>query len=137
MNEPRQKLMEILGADGCYILCIVHLGEQQTRERVDAIPVFLDALEKVHVMRNCLVLEAAAILSDIPGVKWSKRTEGADYEVKPDELAIDRWERTTGSGTVVHFVVSDGKGGVAYDPYGDSRTVREGTLVSKRIFSRA
>jgi hypothetical protein len=131
MNEPRQKLMEILGKDGCYVDCIVHLGESQVHERLDVIPIFLEALGKEQVTMNCLVLDAAALLSDITGVKWTKRTEGPDYIAKPGELIIDRWERTTGSGTVVHFVTFD------YDPYGDSRTVREGKLVSKRVFARA
>ena len=131
MNEPRQKLMAILGEEGCYFDCLVHLGEGQVHERIDSIPVFLDALEKNYIKMNCLVLDAAAIMESITGVKWIKRNERPDYEPKPGELEILRFERKSGAGTVVHFVTKD------YDPYGDSRTVREGALVSKRIFSRA
>jgi hypothetical protein len=135
MNEPRQKLMETLGDEGCYVHCIVHLGEGVVQERVDTIPVFLDALDKKHAQMNCLVLDAAAILGSITGVEWVKRNEGPDYERKPGELEIQRWERKSGKGSTVHFVVAEESG--IWDPYGNSRTVREGVLVSKRIFSRA
>lgn len=131
MNEPKQKLMEVLGKEGCYIDCIVHLAEGLVHESLDDVQVFLQALEKQQVQVNCLVLDAAALLSDLTGVKWLKRNEGPEYLRKPDELVIERWERKTGAGVVVHFITQD------YDPYGDSRTVREGVLVSKRVFSRA
>jgi hypothetical protein len=131
MNEPKQKLMEVLGKEGCYIDCIVHLGEGLLHESLDDVQVFLRALEEQQVKQNCLVLDAAGLLSDLTGVQWTKRNESASYQAKPGELEIQRWEHKSGSGTSVHFITQD------YDPYGDSRTVREGVLASKRIFSRA
>jgi len=57
----------------------------------------------------------------------------ANYVPAEDELEILLFQRPDG---FKHFVVGDGKGGVEWDPYENSRTVREGEVVSKRIFRR-
>jgi hypothetical protein len=51
-------------------------------------------------------------------------------DCQPHEIEILMFQR----GNWKHFVAGDGKGHVAYDPYGISRAVTEGRLVSKRIF---
>jgi hypothetical protein len=137
MNEPRQAYMKLLGEEGCYFLCLVHLAETVSKERIDAIPFFLEALEKNYIRMDCTVLDPARVMHLLTGVVWVKSHQPANYQIKAGEMEVLRYERKTGSGTTVHFVVGDGLGEIEYDPMGDSRTVREGSLVSKRIFSRA
>ena len=43
--------------------------------------------------------------------------------------------RGMGNSAHDHFVAGDGKGNVAFDPLGDSNTVKYGYLKDKRIFS--
>ena len=134
--EPRQRLMETLGKTGCYFLSIVHLAEYCTRERVDAIEAFLIALSDGNVQQNCFVVNPDMILTQLTGISWEMKKTVAEYTPGPDELEVLRFERQEVGSLISHFVVGDGKGMVSYDPYGDSRTVREGKLVSKRIFYR-
>lgn len=137
MDEPRQAYMKLIGGEGCYFLCLVHLAEIVSRERIDAIPAFLQAVHREQVKMDCTVLLADKVLEALTGVVWKKTHEAAEYQPKDGEFEILRYERKSGSGTMVHFVVGDGRGEIEYDPMGESRTVREGSLVSKRIFSRA
>ena len=134
--EPRQKVMETLGKTGCYFLSIIHLAEYCTKERIDAIEAFLISLSADNVKQDCFVVRPHSILSDFSGVKWGMKKTVAEYTCAPEELEILRYERQDVGALVGHFVVGDGKGGVSYDPYGDSRTVREGKLISKRVFYR-
>ena len=55
-----------------------------------------------------------------------------DYICDSDKFEILKFVGKNGS----HFVCGDGKGNVAYDPYGDSNSVRFGELHSKRVFRR-
>lgn len=135
--EPRQKVMEALGKTGCYFLSIIHLAEALTKERIDAVEQFLLALAQGFVKQDCFVVDPGAILSELTGVRWGMKKETAEYLPGSAELEILRFERQDVGVLVGHFVVGDGKGAVAWDPYGDSRTVREGKLISKRIFYRA
>ena len=57
----------------------------------------------------------------------------ANYVPAENEYEILLYQRPDG---FKHFVVGDGKGGVEWDPYENSRTVREGAVISKRIFRR-
>lgn len=136
MNEPRQAYMKLLGESGCYFLCLVHLAELVTHERIDAIPVLLAAEEKGIVNKDYLVFDAAQVMGLLTGVVWEKRYEEAGYRAGPGELEVLRYERNTGEGNRAHFVVGDGHGKIEYDPLGFSRTVKEGRLASKRIFRR-
>lgn len=137
MGEPRQAYMKLLGEEGCYFLCIVHLAEQLTNERIDAIAALLEALDRGFIKSDCTVLFAEDILRSLTGIIWIKTHEESSYQVKGGQLEILRYERKTGAGTMVHFVVGDGNGEIEYDPLGSSRTVREGYLAGKRIFTRA
>jgi len=59
------------------------------------------------------------------------RMEAPDYECRAGEQELLQWERPGWT----HWVTGDGKGNVAYDPEGYSVTVREGSLVAKKIFT--
>lgn len=134
--EPRQKVMETLGKTGCYFLSIIHLAENITKERIDAIEQFLIALSEGNVRQDCFVTRPDAVLTTATGARWGMKKEAAYYLPGGLEHEILRFERQAVGELISHFVVGNGVGGVAWDPYGDSRTVREGKLVSKRVFYR-
>jgi len=123
--------MSEVGEEGCYLLCIVDIAEEVLKERIDAVVAYLDGIERGFVQENCLMTNAAGFLEMLTGVKWEKRYESATYVKKDGEFEVQKWQRKSGVGTVDHFKRE------IYDPYGDSRTVREGYLESKRIFARA
>lgn len=56
-----------------------------------------------------------------------------DYIPAENEYEILLFKRPDG---YKHFVVGDGKGGVEWDPWENSRSVKEGEIISKRIFRR-
>lgn len=70
-------------------------------------------------------------------IKWDKEythKRPVSETCLPDEFEIQLWRNPrTGYG---HFVAGDGKGNVTYDPLGESVTVAEGGMESKRIFRR-
>lgn len=129
MKEPRQLIFEIVGDKGCYMFCIADIAEEVTRERVDVSLVYVQGTKQGLVHKNCLVNDAAGLLKMLTGREWVKRYEGPGYVRQPGEFEVQKWVRKDGSGRVEHFIRE------GYDPYGDSRTVREGWLDSKRIFT--
>jgi hypothetical protein len=131
--RPTQKLAEALGLAGCYFLSIVYLAEQLTGKPIDALRAFDEALRESAARPDAYLDDPAEILGQMAGGAWTVSKEAPDYQAKPGELEVLRFERDTG---ISHFVAGDGSGRVAFDPYGDSRTVREGVLASKRIFRR-
>jgi hypothetical protein len=62
------------------------------------------------------------------------RKENAAYLRAADEFEVQRWEweeeKTTGKMVHSHFVRP------GFDPYGESLTVKNGKMISKRIFRR-
>ena len=129
--EARQKIMETIGRDGCYFLCIVRIAEEITGSRVDAVAVYLFAVARQWMDATCYLVQPHRILEHMTGQRWTSAKEDRAYQVQPGEKEVLRYERTEGRTTQAHFVLPD------YDPYGDSLTVRNGRLVSKRIFRRS
>jgi hypothetical protein len=129
-----QKIAEIMGKDGCYIFSLVYLAEKVTRKNVDALDVYRQALELGYIEADCYVKEPVKLMEMMTGTKWAMAKGLNTYITKKDEYEILRFEYTEGRSTIGHFVCGDGTGKVEYDPYGDSKTVRTGRLVSKRIF---
>lgn len=135
MNAP-QKIAETVGASGCYFLSLLRLAEARMGIPIDVLKAYDLAVSRDLMRPDCYVTDPGALLElFIPGA-WAIRHEGADYKAGPEELEILRYELALTGETKSHFVVGDGSGRVAFDPYGESRTVREGRLVSKRIARR-
>ena len=141
MKRPRQLHAEIMGAGGCYLLSLIDIAEDLIKREIDVFRVYADAVAEKWMTEDCYLERPARILTELSGEPWDIRKEGPEYLCKPGEYEILRYEReikTPGKTvTIAHFVRGDGKGKVLYDPYEGSRTVRDGHLVSKRIFGRA
>ena len=134
-NSPRQKIMERIGSEGCYLLSLVRAAELIDKCRIDAVTVYENALEKGFIGADCYIHSPAQVMESMVGGTWFVRKESASYRIKPSDVAILRFERKTLSKVWTHFVLADQDGSVYYDPYGDSRTVGQGQLVSMRIFT--
>jgi len=139
--EAPQRAAAALGKGGCYVLCIFRWAEKVAGIAVDALAEFARAVGRECVYADGYVRQADVLLSSLAGGTWRvlKGGDGLDsygkpydlplsYQPAPGELEIDRYEI---AGEAGHFVLPDG-----WDPYGESRAVRDGRLVSKRIFRR-
>lgn len=137
-----QCVAAFIGKWGCYFLCILRLAEKYLGKLLDPFHFYILAVHGRYMRENCYLDDPAGFLSSLVGGRWIvlKAGDGADsagrpydlplvYELKPGELAIERWQ--VPGEDEGHFILPDG-----WDPYGASRTVRDGGLVSKRIFRK-
>jgi hypothetical protein len=131
----RQKLMELIGAEGCYFLCLAQAAEKMTRRRIDAVAMYEDFVTRGWMGRDCFLNRPELILGAMTGKKWSVRRDTRIYKPQANEIMILRYERVTINKTWAHFVLCGSDGLVEYDPYGDSMTVRDGKPVSSRVFT--
>lgn len=131
-TESRQKVMKMLGEYGCYFLSLVHLAENITGKRIDAVAVYLNALKHKWTDTEATMLNPTAILSDMTGLRFSIAKEAAGYAAGQNEYEILLFNNSK----YQHFVLGNGQGAVAYDPLGNSNTVASGTLTGKRIFRK-
>jgi len=142
MIAAPQRACAALGKGGCYVLCIFRWVEKLLAIEINPLNEFVRAVERARVAADAYVNMADILMGDFTGGSWVvlKAGDGADsagrpydlplsYQCKFGELEIDRYE--VEGETEGHFVLPDG-----WDPYGESRAVRDGRLVSKRIFRR-
>lgn len=132
----RQLIFERIGKEGCYFLSIVKAAELVVEHYIDAYQAYTSALSDELIKENCFINSPDKLMGMLTGLRWSVSKEPADYIPSRGEVEILRFERNEGMATIGHFVLGDGHGSVAYDPYGKSRTVAEGKLISKRILKR-
>lgn len=132
-----QRDFEKIGAEGCYFLSMLNAAEKLTAHYIDPYQIYLKAIALHYMGDDCYVTDPAALMRLMTSVRWTVSKESKAYQPTPKEIEILRFERSDTTKTWAHFVLGDGSGGVEYDPYGDSKTVRSGALVSKRIFRRA
>lgn len=123
---------------GCYYFALVWLGWWRTNLSVSADllneGLYLLLQKKGWMDENCFIKRPDKILQwmgvDVTGV----RKEPSNYRPKPNELCIGQWKHEH---DMSHFVVMR-DGCVVYDPWfskeGGSKSVREGRLISYRIF---
>src|SRR6056297_650505 len=128
----RQELQEY----GCYLMSIFYLVNKYTNFPFDT-----DMIDRLYVKlhkhglidEECTILNPEAIFGELKmDVKYTDRHEPPERVTRKNEIEILRFESSYGS----HFVVGDGHGHLAYDPWGCSRAVRHGRIESKRIFRR-
>jgi hypothetical protein len=130
-----------IGESGCYFLAILKAGRPDAID--EAMGQYWEAIDEGWIDDDCLVKHPGALLSCLACRKFAgkitpDKPEGwapADYQPQPGEIEILRFEVQKTGVTYSHFVLGDGKGGVAWDPWPGSLTVKNGKLQSKRIFS--
>lgn len=131
---------------GCYEMSLLFLANKLTG--ISLSPNKIAYLHLLFVMRDwiqdddklkCYIKDATGVLSHF-GIHARQMFIDGTHKVNPlykpdeenNEVEILFFKR---NGAIGHFVVGDGQGHVAYDPVGYSRSVAEGKLISKRIFS--
>ena len=131
-----QNICEALGKSGCYFLSILHLAEKITGGDIDPINAYVECIAAGFMDAECYITYPGRILERYTGTMYEVSKASADAKPLPGEFEILRFERKEPGTTLAHFVVGDGAGRVEWDPYQNSKTVREGSLVSKRIFGK-
>ena len=137
-RDHEQSLLQLIGKEGCYLLCVKRIAELELRcGFLDPVWVYTESVKRGWTQADCLLLDSAAILSWLTCQQWRKSKQGADYKLDPYARG---WEvlcyaRKTGSSLITHFVVGDRAGGILYNPLVDSITIAQGYLESKRIFT--
>jgi hypothetical protein len=128
----RQEIQEY----GCYYMSILFLVNKYTNFPFSAelINDLYHVFNKAGWMdQECTILNPNAIFGHLKmDVRYTDRHEIPVRRAMHNEVEILRFTSPHGS----HFVVGDGNGNVAYDPYGVSKAVRDGRVESKRIFRR-
>jgi len=132
-----QKDLEKIAAEGCYFLSLLRAAENETGEYIDPYATYLKAVALHYMGDDCYITDPAALMQLVTGKRWAVSKESRSFQATANDIEILRFERVETSKTWAHFVLGDGQGAVEYDPYGDSKTVRSGALISKRIFRRA
>lgn len=142
MIEKIQRFHSAIGKAGCYALACVQAAYPNIKSG-EALDIILDAIGKKYIYlnienmadpENMRVDDAAALICLTrrePLQAWTRRRELPGYKPRPGELVIERWVSPTNN----HFIVREGTR--AWDPYGNSVTVKTGKLESYRIFARA
>ena len=142
--QTHPELPEEIHNFGCYFTSCLFHAEKKTGKTFgpgDVVAIFKSAKQVGILGEDCYVKDPISLMH-LVGVKVS--TVGkAGISVLPETdgfelLHFHRDSDTpTGMGNAVHdhFVAGDGKGDVAFDPLGDSNTVKYGFLLDKRVFS--
>jgi hypothetical protein len=138
MKPGIQTFFGEIGEAACYALDIIQIAIEETGRNMDPVTM-LDLgihLDFIHYTApddndNFFVNDPAVFLTTISGIDWTMSKESADYVAKPGERVVERWERKVTGSTIGHFRLPE------WDSLADSKTVKFGQLVSKRVFRRA
>ena len=122
-------------ARGCYYMSLLFLANKWARHQFDIAEirrVYEHVVTLGWMREDCYILTPERILGYVELETVYLGHRGPHYLCGERDIEVLCYQR----GGQTHFVTGDGKGHVAYDPWGVSRAVAEGTLVSKRIFRR-
>jgi hypothetical protein len=128
-----QTIAKRIGETGCYFLCIMYLADKITDSHFDIIEAYKKYMSMNYLGEDCFVMNPGEILSDLTGRNMRFDKAGILAVVPDDAHIIGRWSLQATMRTDGHFVVMRGNE-VAYDPIGESNTVKNGKLESYRIF---
>lgn len=131
-----QRLRVPINKYGCYFMSLLFLINKYTNLALSAAwingRIYTGAMQKGFMDANCYMIDPTGFCKWLGwDATYTGKHEPPGYVCKPGEVEILRYEHQKYG---AHFVVGDGNGGVAYDPYGVSLSVKEGELKSKRIF---
>ena len=123
---------------GCGILSCFFLGNKLNKELVLDVDFIVERIrefiQKKWLEKDMTVLEWEKIVGELTNlsVKYLGHI-GAEVKCSKNQREILQWfnKRTN----FKHFTCGDGEGHCTYDPLGESVSVREGYVLSKRIFS--
>ena len=130
MDFARQVIHKLLGEGGCYLISLILWAELMTGLVLNDVEIYMKSVREGWMDRDGYLIHPEKIFGLMVGGTWSVRHETADYIAKPGEIEVERWGWKKTMAEFAHF-----KPPFA-DPYGESETVKNGSLVSKRILWR-
>jgi uncharacterized protein (DUF1330 family) len=138
-----ENLPESFHRKGCYEMSLLFLVNKLAN--VSMSPPRIKVFDKMFTAKNWVqndeqyqhyIRDPEAIFGHF-GIEAKMLVKGGTHHIEPsyagspNEVEILFFKRP---GQIGHFVVGDGHGHVAYDPYGVSNSVKFGRLESKRVF---
>jgi hypothetical protein len=141
MRAGIQTLLGEAGEAACYALSILEIAERELwgGQKIDPVDALYLGIEKGYIHYNekdpddndnFFVEDPAALLAMFAGGRWTVEKAGPDYVPVKGERVVDRWERNITGVVIGHFRLPD------WDSLHDSKTVKYGQIVSKRVFRR-
>ena len=135
MQNNIQSIYLTLGEESCFFLQILRIAEKETGFSLDPITAALICKSKGYIYlntdnlkdkNNFLVYKHKEILNLITGEEWEYENlpMPASYKKKVNEYVIDEYQ----NGNYRHFDSDD------FHSLQNSQTVKNGKVVSKRIF---
>jgi hypothetical protein len=139
--QTDERLRGEIHTAGSYYMCLIDLAREICGKTITPPTIneklYYEAIREGWMTQGCWVNNPSAIVNCVtkgkPTVVYTGVHERPSYTCKEDEWEILYYKRGDSLG---HFVRGDGQGNVTYDPMGESMSVKEGTLKSKRIFRR-
>jgi len=131
-----QKIYKFLGDGGCYFLSLLKAAEGITGKRIDPVVAYAECVQAGFMTADCFLEFPHRVLEAYTGNVYEVFKAPISYIALDGEVEVLRFERPTTAQLYSHFVLGNGEGRVEYDPLGDSQTVKQGKLASKRIFRR-
>ena len=138
-RDPR--LNDRINKYACYLMFIFYEVNKYTNYMFD--PAIINDLYEVllqhgYIDRDCFIIDPEAIFGFLGmPVKYTGKHESPFRRCKEDEFEALMFKLIRPNHkTWVHFTAGNGRGVVTYDPWGCSKAVAEGYLISKRIFRR-
>jgi hypothetical protein len=142
-----QTLFSKFGEGMCYALCIIELYRKRREdlgfgkgEDIDYFSLIIKAIDKGYIYFNyydpddpvnCFVNFPGKMFSWLTGEEWTVLNVKDASSFMDGDLIVERWERKTTGSVIGHFRLAE------WDPLYNSRTVRDGSIASYRVFRRA
>lgn len=134
MQNGIQSVYLSIGNEACFFLQLLKIVEQDIGFDVD--PITAALICKVNGLiylntddlkdkNNFLVKEHAKVLNLLTGKTWKYSKESPSYRPKKNEYVIKEYQ----NGNFIHFDSDN------FHSLQDSQTVKNGKVISKRIFS--
>jgi len=131
-----RRLRQPIKEYGCYYMSILYLVNKYTNypltiQKING-QIYFGAVQQGFMNTNCYVQDPSGLCKWLGwNAVYTGNHESPDYKCGVNEAEILYFHHKDVGG---HFVVGDGAGHVAYDPWGVSRAASQGGLKSKRIF---
>jgi hypothetical protein len=132
LRNGMQSFIKTIGEEGCYALALCKVAEAYSGRESSgggAVNAVGDGVHRGWLKEDMTVLDGAAFLKDLTGVKWTKEYKDASYKpVAGDYLIAEWYNKRTG---LTHFTLEYP---VKWDGLKDSVTVKEGAIRSYRLY---
>jgi hypothetical protein len=134
--QTDKRFPKVIKDFGCYFISIAKIAHEEGGfETSDIVSKILKEYEKAlslgYITDKLKILNPNKVFALFGlAVEYTDKWESKDRDCLWYEREILHFVNDN----VEHFVVGNGKGEVSFDPYGNSKTVKEGYLKDKRIF---